>query len=93
MTSKSLVTLLVCLYFYLPCLSQDNDSFVDRITNFPGKFLNSVNKEAESLGSKLDHQTEKYLQRLLKKEKKLKKKLQKSDSAAAKQLEDADMRY
>ena len=74
MASKSLVTLLVCLCLYLPCLSQDNAS-IDSIISLPDKFFNKINNATASLESDLDRQTEKYLCKFLNKEKKLRKKL------------------
>jgi hypothetical protein len=93
MTPKSLLILLALIIMYVPCLSQDNPTALDKITNFPTQFLNKVNQKTADLESKLDRQTEKYLQRLLKAEKKLRKKLQKTDSAAAGKLADSEQQY
>jgi hypothetical protein len=80
-----LILLLTCC-----CLrsatAQDNPSFLDKITNFPSRFTDHVNKKSGELEEKLVKQTEKYLQRLARKEEKLRKKLAKTDSTAAKQL-------
>ncbi len=88
MAPKSLATLLVCLCIYLPCLSQDSVSVLDKITGFPDKFFAKVSNKAATLESKLDKQTEKYLERLLRNEKKLRRKLARKDSAAAAELFD-----
>src|SRR5690349_11383004 len=89
MTPKSLLILLAFICMCLPCLSQDNPAVIDKITNFPSNFFNRINQQSANLEDKLDRQTEKYLQRLLKTEKKLKKQLQETDSLAASDLADA----
>lgn len=58
----------------------------DQLINLPSKFFSKVDGKIEKLNSQLSNQTEKYLQRLLKHESKLKRKLSRIDSAAAKQL-------
>lgn len=93
MAPKSLLILLAVIGLCLPCLSQESPSAVDKISGFPDKFFAAVNKKASTLESKLDRQTEKYLQQLLKEEKKLRKKLKKGDSAAAGLLDDAEEKY
>src|ERR1700754_862773 len=91
--SKFLAILCVILSFYMPCLSQDSVSLLDKIAGFPGKFFRKVNEQSASLESKLDRQAEKYLERLLNKEKKLRKKLARKDSTAAAMLNDAEDQY
>jgi hypothetical protein len=86
MAPKSLACLLLCLYIYLPCLSQSTESVTEKITNFPEKFFSKINANTTSLASRLDRQTAKYLQRMLKKEKKLRRRLARRDSAAASEL-------
>jgi hypothetical protein len=82
MTLRLLLIFLAVIGLCLPSLSQDRSSSIDKITGFPQNFFSTVNKKAQSLESRLDRQTEKYLQRLLKKEKKLQKKLLRTDSTA-----------
>lgn len=94
MTAKSLLILIVLYGLTITCSGQESSFSLDKVTNFPDKFFAQINRKAASLESGLDRQTEKYLQRLLKKEKKLKKKLQKQDSAAAAALfTDIDQQY
>jgi hypothetical protein len=74
--------------------AQDNLSTVDKVINFPTSFLNKVQNKYANLEDRLTRQTEKYLMRLAKREKKLKKKLAKVDSAKAQQLfGDVDQQY
>src|SRR5690349_11826849 len=66
-------------------LAQEKKPIIDRIINFPTTFFNKVNSKYCNLEDRLTKQTEKYLQRLAKKEKKMKRKLAKVDSAKAEQ--------
>jgi hypothetical protein len=91
-----LIRLLILATFLCPCLAlhaQQDNSALDRIANFPSKFIDKINKKASSLQSGLEHQTVKYLQRLQKKEAKLKRKLSKIDSSAAARTFNADTQY
>ncbi len=74
--------------------TQEKEPAVDRIINFPTLFLSKIQNKYASLEDKLTKQTEKYLMRLAKREKKMKKKLAKKDSAAAEQtFGDIDAQY
>ena len=81
--------LLVCVT--LLCLNsskaaaQENPGLVEKITSFPTKFLDNLNRKANDLEEKLIAKTEKALSRLEKQERKLKKKLAKKDSLLAAQ--------
>lgn len=86
MTAKSLLILIVLTGLTANCIAQENPVAPDKIKNFPEKFIGQINKKAALLEAGIDRQTEKYLQRLLKKEKKLQKKLHRQDSAAAAEL-------
>jgi hypothetical protein len=66
-------------------IAQQKQPVGDKIINFPTSFLNKVQNKYASLEDRLTKQTEKYLMRLAKREKRLKKKLAKVDSAAAEQ--------
>ncbi|OQP66427.1 hypothetical protein A3860_13120 [Niastella vici] len=67
---------------------------MDKVINFPTSFLNKVQNKYTNLEDRLTRQTEKYLIRLAKREKKLKKKLAKVDSVKAQQLfGDVDQQY
>jgi hypothetical protein len=76
------------ILFLLICqisIAQEKEPVADKIINFPTSFLNKVHNKYANLEARLTKQTEKYLMRLAKREKRLKKKLAKVDSAAAEQ--------
>ncbi|MBO9204674.1 MULTISPECIES: hypothetical protein [Niastella] len=74
--------------------AQEKEPVVDKIINFPTTFFNKVQNKYANLEDRLTKQTEKYLQRLKKKEKKMKRKLAKVDSAKAEQtFGDVDAQY
>lgn len=82
---RLVATAICCLgpFFSYP---QEGLSTTDKILNFPASFFSKVNNKTRLLERQLTRQTEKYLQRLARKEKKLKLKLSKFDSTAAQQL-------
>ncbi|MFT3822664.1 MAG: hypothetical protein QM731_02045 [Chitinophagaceae bacterium] len=85
-----LLLILCCAQTY----AQDSVSTLDRIADFPTRFLDRINKKASRLEEDVVNNTEKYLQRLAKQEKKLQKQLAKKDSAAAANLfGDVDAKY
>ncbi|MGB8192511.1 MAG: hypothetical protein WCF67_11360 [Chitinophagaceae bacterium] len=57
-----------------------------KLHDLPDKFFNRINGKSKSIAEKLNRQTEKYLIRLEKQERKLQRKLWRKDSVAAKQL-------
>src|SRR5580704_10720229 len=63
--------------------AQTVDSTIDKLTNFPSKLFNRINGQATTLNQQLTRQTEKYLQRMARKEAKLRAQLYKTDSAKA----------
>ncbi len=63
--------------------AQTADSAIDKLTNFPSKLFNRINGQAATLNQQLTRQTEKYLQRMARKEAKLRAQLYKTDSAKA----------
>ncbi len=79
-----LTGILLCLASFV--FSQQLDPAIDRITQFPNKFFERVRNKAAHLDQDLTRQTEKYLEHLAKKEKRLQKKLSARDSAAAKNI-------
>jgi hypothetical protein len=86
----SKIRFLISLFFFflLTCqlsVAQEKEPIADRIINFPTSFLNKVQNKYANLEDRLTKQTEKYLLRLAKREKRLKKKLAKVNSAAAEQ--------
>jgi hypothetical protein len=84
------IRLQICTFilFLLPfqqSIAQEKEPLADKIINFPTSFLNKVQNKYANLEDRLTKQTEKYLMRLAKREKRLKKKMAKVDSAAAEQ--------
>lgn len=75
-------------------VAQESGNTLDKITSFPTRFLDKLNKKSEEVEEKLIASSEKALQRMRKQEKKLKKKMARKDSAAAEQVfGDVDERY
>jgi hypothetical protein len=64
----------------------------DKVFNFPSRFFDKMQGRTADLDKQLTRQTEKYLQRLARKEDKLRKKLYKLDSAKAAGLYSQDPR-
>lgn len=65
--------------------SQDSSAY-KKLYNLPDKIFNRIAEKSQQLERRLDKQTERYLTRVERQEKKLKKKLQAIDSTAAQQL-------
>lgn len=85
---------IICLIVHQITFAQQAESVADRIINFPTTFLSKVQNKYANLDERLTKQTEKYLMRLAKREKKLKRKLAKVDSAGAQLLfGNADQQY
>jgi hypothetical protein len=94
---------LLLVAFLASCLSgkpraQHHSHMPDSIGQFPPgisqqTFIARIDAKIGKFNTQLSRQTEKYLQRLQKKERKLQKKLQRTDSAAASQLGDIEMQY
>lgn len=83
----------LCLSLAFKTNAQSDQTTFDKITNFPSGFIDKAKKKASSIESDLERQTEKYLQRLQKKEAKLKRRLSKIDSAAATQIFNSESQY
>ncbi len=81
-----LATFSICFCVHTSFAQEESGSFADKVTSFPTKFLNKVNKKADNLEEDLIKQSTKYLQRLQKQERKLQRKLSKVDTAAAQRL-------
>lgn len=74
----------IMIFFALSASAQQKiDSALDRASQFPNRLFTGINKKLSDLNSSIDRQTEKYLQKLQKKEDKFRRKLAKKDSAAA----------
>jgi hypothetical protein len=82
--------ILVCLFGALICLIHcsfgQRDSTAMMMANFPNRIFVRLNTKASGLDDALTKQTQKYLQRLARKEKKIQNRLYKLDSNAAKNL-------
>lgn len=64
-------------------ICQDSTFLFNKAKHFPSKFIDKVNAKAERLEEKVIAGSQKYLQRLAKREEKLKRKLARIDSATA----------
>ncbi len=78
--------LLLCCMLMLSCFAQDQPGRVMAVTNFPSKFFSRIQHKTASLDEALTRQTEKYLQKMARREERLRRKLYKVDSSAAKTL-------
>jgi hypothetical protein len=84
-----IVTAMLFLSFY--SWSQDSSSSsLNKVVDFPHRFFDKINAKTSSLDQSLTRQTEKFLQRLIKKEAKLRKKLSRVDTNAVKELFSVD---
>src|SRR5580700_6788784 len=79
-----LIVSLVCLTTLTR--AQDSTSVLSKVTNFPGKFFSKIDSKTADLNKQLTRQTARYLNKLARREAKLKKQLYKYDSASAKRL-------
>lgn len=68
------------------CIAQDQPDKADAVINFPSRFFSRIQQKTAGLDEQLTRQTEKYLQRIQRKEQLLYKKLYKVDSSGAKAL-------
>ncbi|MBE7169528.1 MAG: hypothetical protein INR73_03010 [Williamsia sp.] len=66
--------------------AQDSSKLSDRVLSMPDKLFTGVDKKAADVEAKLSRQTEHYLHRLDKQERRLKSKLMKKDSVLAAQV-------
>lgn len=93
-----LYSIVLPILLILACIPEwsaaQDSSMYQKLYNFPGKFFNQVNKKSLRAEQQLANQTEKYLNKLQRREQKLKARLWKKDSAAAKELfGDINARY
>lgn len=77
-----------CLPLSSHCQETTPTSLTDKIAAFPSGFFRKVNDQAASLDQRLTRQTEKYMQRLAKKEAQLRRKMFRQDSVSAKRFFD-----
>jgi len=78
--------LLLCCTLTLSCYAQDQPDRTTTIIELPSKFFRHIQGKTASLDEQLTRQTEKYLQKMARREERLRKKLYRVDSAAAKSL-------
>src|SRR5690242_1545877 len=68
------------------CTAQEQPDKADAVINFPSRCFNRIRQKTAGLDNQLTRQTEKYLQRLQRREQRLYKKLYKVDSVGAEAL-------
>jgi hypothetical protein len=83
--SRAVFLLLLTILSYA-CAAQEQSDKADAVLNFPSRFFNRIQQKTASLDNQLTRQTEKYLQRLQRREQRLYKKLYRVDSLGAKAL-------
>jgi len=86
MYPRCLLIAAIIICTVLSSYAQEDNGLPDKITNFPTRLFDKANKKASSLETSLNRQTEKYLQRVARREKKLKRQLSAVDSAKAQRL-------
>ena len=82
---RDAILLLLFILSY-PCFAQEPPDKGQAIIDLPSKFLDRIQGRTASLNDHLTRQTEKYLQKMARREERLRKKLYKVDSNAAKSL-------
>src|SRR5882672_1879497 len=87
-TFPNVIFSILLLPFASYCQNGNDVTTADTIisSKLAHKYISSVSGKADKIGSDLDNQTEKYLDRLEKQEAKIQKKLNKIDSVAAKNI-------
>src|SRR5882762_4889628 len=87
MQQKIAASLLLCLLLG-PVLTycQSADEEPGGVVHLPGRMLHRIQEKTASLDLQLTRQTEKYLERMARREQRLYKKLYRVDSVAAKSL-------
>ena len=83
MIISSLVVFLACSW---TAQGQPVDSLTNKLAGFPSRLFSRIQSKTASLDQQLTRQTEKYLQRMARREQRLKKNLSAIDSSAAKNL-------
>lgn len=83
---KPLPAIIGMLFFITSLSAQNKPASVDKLVGLPTAFINKVSSKYTRVGQNLSRQTEVYLQRQARKEKKMKRKLAKVDSTKAGQV-------
>jgi len=81
---SSILLLLTCLCF--ACTAQELPDNGGGILNFPSKFFNRIQQKTAGVNDQLTRQTERYLQQMQRRERRLYRRLYKIDSSGAKKL-------
>ena len=83
-TRTAILWLCTCLSYH--CYAQDQPNGTADLLHLPSRFFSRIQNKTADLDQQLTRQTEKYLQRMSRREQRLYKKLYKVDSNAAKSL-------
>lgn len=87
MLQKAIVCLLALLAAGpLVSYGQSVDSLTNKVVNFPSKLFSRIRSKSADVDQQLSRQTEKYLEKMARREQRLKEKLSKADSAGASRL-------
>ena len=90
MGSKRLSLAIICMSMYmLFCnigLAQDKIHSTDSVINFPSAYFSKVQNKYQNVEDRVTQKTEKYLQKLFGRERRMQRRLAKIDSTGAKQL-------
>jgi hypothetical protein len=80
--------LTILTFLSAPCVSygQDSSSVAYKITSFPNRFFNKINRKVSRLDTAIDRQTDRYIRKLMRQEAQLREKFTRLDSNAAKSL-------
>src|SRR5690349_13221277 len=76
----------ICILCCQMAVAQETKPSLDSIIDLPSTYFNKVQNKYADLDYRLTQKTEKYLQRLFSREKKMQRKLAKVDSAGSQQL-------
>ncbi len=76
----------LCMFYGKLATAQGTKPSVDSLIDLPSSYYNKIQNKYADLDDRLTKKTEKYLQRLFSREKKMQRKLAKVDSAGAQQL-------
>ncbi|WP_207515626.1 coiled-coil domain-containing protein [Longitalea luteola] len=82
--SLVLFVILMSMFYCKPGMAQD--ATADSVLHFPSAYFSKIENKYDALEDRVTEKTEKYLQKLLSREKRMQRKLAKIDTAGAKQL-------
>lgn len=91
----TLLSITILLLFANPDLrAQDSTGLYNKIAYFPDRLFKKVQTRSNRINNQLTNQSEKYLQRMAREERKLQRKLSRTDTLAAKRIfGDAQTKY